>query len=345
MEIFHVTCSTDERYLQHCMAMLCSLFEHHQEKMIVVHLLHHDLSGESQRKLASLADRYGQSMICHNIDESALKHVAIADYHPDLSISTYYRLLLPSLLDNDIHRVLYLDCDVIVLHDLSELYAMDLSEWGVAAVRDGVPGDDHHRRVMGLELDGRAFCAGVMMINLDYWREHHCQDRMLRFANEMGPKLVMEDQDVLNHEFRGHWFELPYKYGRTPMAIVPIDAAQRYSDMRDYFFEPSIIHYAAHVKPWLDIRIPDDKYYWKYVQLSGFPHPVRKVASAYDRKRIKRTKQRYYINFYIRPMIPDSVEMVVRDIFDLLVLLTYVFRPRKWREYQLRRWLHKYNLK
>ncbi len=345
MEISHITCSTDDNYIQHCMAMLCSLFENNKELQLVVHLLHHGLDRKNISILQDLAMQYEQSIRFYDVDESALGDVAIASYHPDLSISTYYRLFLPSLLDVDVHRILYLDCDVIVLRSLTALFHLDIDGYGVAAVRDGVPYDDHHRNVMGLALDDRAFCAGVMLINLDYWREHHCQDRMLRFANEMGPKLVMEDQDVLNHEFRGHWFELPYKYGRTPMAIVPIDAAQRYSDMRDYFFEPSIIHYAAHVKPWLDIRIPDDKYYWKYVQLSGFPHPVRKVASAYDRKRIKRTKQRYYINFYIRPMIPDSVEMVVRDIFDLLVLLTYVFRPRKWREYQLRRWLHKYNLK
>ncbi len=325
------------------MAMLCSLFENNRSSQIVVHLLYHSLSNESQEAIKELCDRYKQQLCLYDIDEKAFSGIEIK--HGDLSIATFYRLLLPSLLDESISKILHLDCDVIVLEDIHELFEIDLTGFGVAAIKDSTPGNDAHRRVMGQQLDDRSFCAGVMMINLDYWREHDSQSRMLKYANEMSARLVMEDQDVLNHEFHGRWFQLPYKYGYAPMAIVQLDRNQRWSDIKEYVFSPSIIHYATHVKPWLDIRIPMDECYWKYVKLSGFPNPKQTKVSDVNRKRIQKTKLRYYINFYIRPFIPNVIELLLVDCFDLLMLASYIFRPKKFKEYRIKRWMAKYNMR
>lgn len=337
-----LTCSTDDNYIQHCMAMLCSVFENNSKHKITVHVLHHDLSIKAQDFIRSLAGRYNNNVKFYDIDENEIGNVSLSENHPDLSVATYYRILLPSLLPENISRVLYLDCDVIVLRDISVLYNLNLENYGVAAVKDVTPGDDKHRRVMGLELDDRAFCAGVLMINLEYWRVHHSQQNMLEFLKKMSGKLVMEDQDMLNYEFHKKWFELPYKYGATPMAIVPLDNNQKWEDVKEYALTPSIIHYAAHVKPWLDIRIPEDKWYWKYVLLSDFPNPQYTKARMEIRRKIKRTKFRYYINYYIRPFIPTLFEIIIIDIFNFIQLLTFVVNPKGFKEYRLKRWLSKY---
>lgn len=340
--IFHITCSTDDNYLQHCMAMLCSVFENNSHT-IFVHLLHHGLSQEAQKKLIDLSTKYHNKILFYNVDVSDFSQVEIK--HTDLSIATFFRLLLPSVLDESIDKILYLDCDVIVLKDITELFSLELDGYGVAAVKDATPGNNRHRNIMGLELDDRAFCAGVLMINLDYWRKNNSQKHLLSYANEKAKELVMEDQDVLNHEFRRHWFMLPYKYGKAPMAIVPLDKNQKWKDIYEYVFDPSIIHYATHVKPWLDISIPDGEYYWKYVKLAGFENPKITQASERNRKMIKNTKMRYYINFYIRPFIPNIFEIVLRDVFDIIVLVSYIFRPKAFKIYQIKRWLAKYNTK
>lgn len=337
-----ITCSTDNNYVQHCMAMLCSVFENNKGHNIKVHLLHTSLSANGQSILSSMSKRYNNEIIFYEIDDRELACVSIADNHPDLSIATYYRFFIASLLPKDIDKVLYLDCDVIVLQDISELFSLDLDGYGVAAVKDVTPENDLHRQILGFELDGKAFCAGVMMINLEYWREHNCQRTMLDYANKMGKKLIMEDQDVLNHEFRGCWFELPYKYGRTPMSIAPLDKSQKYADIKEYVFHPAIIHYAAFVKPWLDIRIPDDKFYWKYVKLSMFMSPQKTKVTKDNRSKIRKLKFRYYVNFYLHPFIPDLIEMFVRDVLGLLKLFAFIFRPNLFAEYRLKRWLKKY---
>ena len=338
-----IACSTDNNYLQHCSAMLCSLFENNKDHTVTVHLLHHELSDESQTFLTQLAKRYENTIIFYDIDKDKLGKLFIDQHwHPNLSIACYYRLMLASLLNESIERVLYLDCDIIVLGDLSPLFKTDMSEYGVAAVEDTVPGNDRHRRVMGLSLDQHAFCSGVLLINLKYWRAHNSEQNLLDYAQMMGEHLEMEDQDVLNHEFRGHWFKLPYKYMRTPMAIAPLDKQQKWADIEEYVFHPVIIHYAAHVKPWLDIPIPDGKYYWEYVKRSGFPNPkVIKTLPQY-RRPIRMAKVRYYLNAYIHPFVPDIVEIILRDLVDILVGFSYLFRPSAFKAYRIRRWLRKY---
>lgn len=340
-----ITCSTDDNYLQHCAAMLCSVFENNRQHDITVHLLHHGLSSRGQAFLSQLAERYNDTILFYDVDQKQLGDVSIdAATHPNLSVATYYRLLLASLLDNSIDRILYLDCDVIVLGDIAPLFVLDMGDYGVAGVEDTNPYSDEHRRIMGMTLGQRAFCAGVLLINLKYWRTHDCERHLLDFAHKMAGKLILEDQDVLNHEFRNRWFKLPYKYMRTPMAIASLDRQQRWRDIEEYAFKPVIIHYAAHVKPWLDISIPDGQYYWKYVKLSQFPNPVKTRTLKRYRWPIRKAKMRYYINFYIRPFIPDLLEILLLDVYNILKTLFLLFQPEKFKRYRIQRWLHKYGV-
>ena len=295
------------------------------------------MSDIGQKSIAELVKRYGKTIAIYDIDESYFEKLTIADNHPNLSIATYYRLILPTILDAAIDRILYLDCDVIVLGDVKNLFELNLDGFGVAAVRDCTLGNNH-RMVVSLPLDFTAFCAGVLMINLNYWRKNNCQENMLRFANEMRDKLFMEDQDVLNHEFRGRWFQLPYKYGYTPMSTVPIDRNQTLEDVLEYAYKPVIIHYASFIKPWLNIRIPNDEYYWKYAKLSGFKGIKETEAKKTVKRTINKLKVRYYLNKYIRPFVPDLVEIVVFDIMNIAMLLL-------GKKSSIQRWCEKYGMK
>ncbi len=338
----NLTCSTDDKYLQHCAAMLCSVFDNNRTHEITVHLLHHNLSEKSIAFLTQLGKQYGNNILFYDVDEKKLENVSIAKNHPNLSIATYYRLFLPSLLDNSINRILYLDCDVIVLKDISNLFKLNLEEYGVAAVRDSTPWSDVHREVMGKALNSHSFCAGVLLINLKYWREHKCQDKMLQYADKMQGKLIMEDQDILNYVFHEKWFELPYKYGKASMGIAILDENQKWNDIKEYAFDPSIMHYATHVKPWLDIRIPDDRYYWKYVKLSGYPNPRKTKTLKQYRKSIYYAKIRYYINYFIRPFIPNTLEILFKDIINILKMFLYLYNINKFKEFRLKIWIEKY---
>lgn len=58
---------------------------------------------------------------------------------------------------------------------------------------------------------------------------------------------------------------------------MSVDHAMKPFDVHEFLHDPKIYHYAAHVKPWLDIRVPDDGYYWKYVRWKVTRHWVRTI--------------------------------------------------------------------
>ena len=91
--IYHVTCNTDDNYLQHCCAMLCSLFENNKEMTFHVHLLTHSLAADGKSFLNSLCQRYGYKINVYDVDEMKLEGVKFRKNRP-LTKAAYYRILL-----------------------------------------------------------------------------------------------------------------------------------------------------------------------------------------------------------------------------------------------------------
>ncbi len=345
---YHVTCSTDDNYLQHCVAMLCSLFENNKDMKMEAHLLVDSLSLESRNIISSLSERYGNQAIFYDMKPEMLENIQLNNTQFNgkkmYSIATYYRMFLPSLLPDDIDRILYLDCDIIVLQNVSELYGLNMEGYGVAAVKDATPFDSYHRFKMGLGLQHEAFCAGMMMVNLDYWRKNDSQRKLLSYSTKDWEHVYMQDQDALNYVFRDTWFQLPYKWAKTPLAVAPVDKNQRWFDIYEFVNEPCIYHYAAHVKPWLDVWFPDQHYYWEYVKISGFPNPKKTHANPRLRIAICISVMRYLINKYVRPFVPDIVELLLLDMINIIKSLACIFWPTLFKDLILKRWCQKYRM-
>ncbi len=342
--VYHLTCSTDNNYLQYCEVMLCSVFENNRDLTFHVHLLHSELTAESISSLTDFCSRYNEKISFYRIDETILKDVNRRENSP-VSIATYYRILLPELLDQSIERVFYLDCDVIVLGSIKPLYEINLDGYGVAAVKDASPYDSYHRELMGHDLTGDAFCAGVMMINLDYWRKHNSKKELLGYSNTKQDKVYLEDQDALNSVFRNHWFQLPYKWAKTPLSCGVVDHNVKRFDQYEYSFSPRIIHYAGPMKPWCDVWFPERKHYQHYLKISGFPNPKVKNVDRAFKLRTYKNVLRYYVNRYLRPLLPDILEMIIKDILNLFkLILSLIKGPKCLDRFILNRWLDKYNM-
>ena len=337
-----ITCSTDDNYIQHCAAMLCSLFENNREHKITVHLLHNNLSEKSQSLITDLANRYNNKVVFYNIDLKYLRKAKIREDHPNLSLATYFRILLPSIIDDSINKILYLDCDVIVLKDISNLFNIELENYGIAGCIDATPTSSYHRRIINLSLNQQAFCAGVIMINLQYWREHDSQAKMLEYIDRNSGKLVLEDQDVLNHEFSGKWFKLPPKYGHTPLSMIPLDSDCKDFDYLEYSTDPCIYHYAGPLKPWIDVWFPGRKYYIEYLNKLNLPNLKLNHISNSKRWQIRIACIRYYLNKYIHPLVPNVIEIPLKDLYNYICIIHNIFNPKQLNKLLIKLWIDKY---
>ena len=123
-ERYNILCATDDNYVPYCGIMLTSLFENNKELKLYIYILAEHLSDRSRNEFATLARNYNQKIEIITVNNDTLKDcpIRIGDY---VSIATYYRLLAPILLPSEIDKVLYLDCDIIINDNISELYNED----------------------------------------------------------------------------------------------------------------------------------------------------------------------------------------------------------------------------
>jgi lipopolysaccharide biosynthesis glycosyltransferase len=126
---------------------------------------------------------------------------------PNQSHMAYCRLLLPHLLD--VPRLVYLDCDLLVFRDLSQLYDLQLSDGkAIAAVPDAETSclaEDSLvvARASHLPPEGVYFNSGVMLMNLNELRREHFFQRAVEFLNSWSGKYRFHDQSAINFLLHG----------------------------------------------------------------------------------------------------------------------------------------------
>lgn len=216
-------------------------------------ILHSGLSSESKKKLKKLSSRRFK-IAFHNVEGNLTQmfnRFKLRDYY---SMTTYYRLIIPDtffLLD----KALYLDCDIVVLDDLKNLYEYDLGENLVGAVPDAsVPLIDefgvYTRNALHIEPE-RYFNAGVLSMNLKKMRSYHFLNRITELTKTTVFR-VAQDQDLLNVTCKDRVLFLPDCWNVMPVA--------------GHKTEISLIHYNLIYKPWKHRDVMYQEHFWHYAK-------------------------------------------------------------------------------
>lgn len=264
--VYHICCSTDDNYAQHCGVMLNSFLINNRTDGVtfIVHVLIGSLDIKNKERLKEIVDRFDSIIVFDAVDESRLDGVQFRQKRP-LTRAAYYRILLSSIIDESVKKILYLDSDMIVLRNLTSLYEINLDGYALAAVEDTLLLENNHRMQLSLPQDGKYFCSGIMLVNLDYWRKNDSEEKLLAFSKRKRNKIYYHDQDALNAVFRNVWFSLPHKWNRFNLPSVSHRDFTNRKDRHEFYHEPMLIHY-FYPKPWTDFPfIPFKKYYIQYL--------------------------------------------------------------------------------
>ncbi len=196
-----------------------------------------------------------------------------------ITAATFYRLQLPTLLKN-VSKCIYLDVDLVVIDDLSELYRTSVDDRYVAGIR--APGyyypEDHRRRQekeKGIVMDDY-INAGVLLINLEKMRRDNLEER---FNSLLEKNFSSQDQDIINVACFGKIRHLQFKYNvMTKYNLMCDSEYDRNPGIQECFSReewdygikhPSIIHYADRIKPWENLSAYYSKEWWKYAFRAG----------------------------------------------------------------------------
>lgn len=216
------------------------------------------------KRLTSSDDRCSIEFIC--IEKGLSKYQEKLRISGHITIDTYYRFFIFDYFKN-VDKILYLDTDLIVKHDIAELYDYDVTDYYLAAARDvdmiGVARISEERKqyvlnTVGLNKIEDYFQAGVILFNVKKITEKYETEDFFKIA--ISKDWIFMDQDVMNNMLSGHIFyigqdwncvsDCPNKEYNSRLNIIKKIPYEIYDDYINSRSDPKIIHYAGWQKPW-----------------------------------------------------------------------------------------------
>lgn len=268
--MIHIACNIDSNYVCHCAVTLVSLFENNRNETFSIHILARGLSNAEQETLIHLAARYQNHVSFYEPEAEMLAGFTIRKFSKRISMATYYRCILSKLLPTDIDRLLYLDCDIVVLGNIRPFWDTPLDGIGVAAVEDMGCHEAERYEILKYPMEDSYFNAGVLLINLEYWRKHDIAQQCIDYFHQYPERILFNDQDLLNSVLHAHKILVDLKWNvqdafyRNPRQI---DEAWK-QKFTEVLLHPIILHFTNR-KPWeYDSQHPLRETYFKYLDLT-----------------------------------------------------------------------------
>lgn len=261
---------TDDSYCQHAAVMLESLFQRNDASQFVLYCLSFSLKQENKDNLTAICngnakikfiETHGNFGFLKKIESGA----NIKQWNSIMYLKCFMHLLLPSSVD----RLLFLDVDMVINHDLKELYKIDLKEKIVAGAEDWKYSYLHKQRI-GLKENYAYINSGVMIIDVTKWRNLEGICKMETFLSSNKTRII-NDQDLLALYFKDKiayidqkWNVTTYWFEKKPRIL------NKYlGQLEEIRKNPYIIHFCEPIKPWFkECRHPYAYLYRKYLKLT-----------------------------------------------------------------------------
>ncbi len=191
-------------------------------------------------------------------------------YH--FSVVTYYRLFIASLFP-EYGKVIYLDCDLVVLDDVAKLYDTDLEGNILGGARENFIYTTPEFRRYAKEAVGvdpaDYINAGVLLIDLDAFRRARIEETFVHLIKTYNFDTVDPDQAYLNFLCSGKIKMLSSAWNKEPLEKTE----------GEYI---GIMHYALYKKPWQYNDVLYGEYFWEYAEKSPFYREILRIRDAFD---------------------------------------------------------------
>ncbi|MBK9166298.1 MAG: glycosyltransferase family 8 protein [Bryobacterales bacterium] len=241
-----IACASDGRYALPLAVMLRSLAENLAPgREVEVIILDDGIApADRERVLASLP----ASLAVRFVDYPRTGIQGLPTWGR-MALTTYHKLTLAHWIPQAATKVLWLDCDLLVLADIARLWDSLWNGQALLAVPDervptvSSPFGVAAYREMGLASGAAYFNAGVLLIDLDRWRSGDVERRATDYLKQYGNRVYFFDQEALNATLAGRWGVLDGRWNRHP-SIAAFHGGSAAG-------APFIVHFSGNLKPWI----------------------------------------------------------------------------------------------
>ena len=308
-EIVPIFFSIDDGYAPLLGVALFSMLQNaSKEYRYRVFVLYKELSEENKEKLARLKTenceiRFVEMEDRLSIIKDQMSNRLRADY---FTLTIYFRLFIPAMFPQ-YDKGIYLDSDIVVPGDISELYQVDLGGNLLGAAVDPAivyiaELARHAELCVGVEKN-QYFNSGVLLMNLKKLREARIERRFLELFNKYHFDSIAPDQDYLNAMCSGKVTYLPSDWDAMP------------SEAEEPVEEPKLVHYNLFAKPWYYDKVQYEQYFWRYAEPSGFFPEILAMKAAYTEQE-KQSDREHLALLLSRGNATGDGEVTFRTVFN-----------------------------
>lgn len=251
-----LVCAADDNYAMPLAVTASSAIANLQsDRPVALFILDGGISKTNKRKIKRSLDSKQVEISWITLDNALFANLT-SDRH--LTVTAYYRLLLPQVLPAEFKKAIYLDTDMVVTGNLEDLWNIDIGDNYVLAVQDDTQlyismcTSLRNYEELGISPDCKYFNSGLLVINMDKWRTDNIGHRVIEYIRQ-NIQYRPNDQDALNAIVAGKWGQLHPKWNQMPGVYdnsfkernpLPPEVYQ------ELLHQPCVIHFTNTPKPW-----------------------------------------------------------------------------------------------
>ncbi|WP_372519326.1 glycosyltransferase family 8 protein [Candidatus Ruminimicrobiellum ovillum] len=210
------------------------------------------VTDENKNKLSELKKQYENFSLSFMDMKDTFKN--IPKTHKYVNYVSAFKFLIPSLFPQ-FDKIIYLDTDVIVRADLTDLYNTDIGDNYVAGclcLVNHITCRDDISKETGMESMDYYINAGVILMNLKLIRENKIDKQCIDLIGSFKGSI---DQHIMNKVCYGKIFFLPLKYNvsNSSLKIFESGAAKFFYSLQEIeqaYKNPAVFHWTGGNKPW-----------------------------------------------------------------------------------------------
>lgn len=209
------------------------------------------LGSENIRKIVSTLEVYDNcSLDVINMGDT---YEDSLNRHPTITNACLYKFAMINALPQH-DKIIYLDTDIMVTDDLTDLYNIDLRDNYIGGVFNVFyyMRKPHYAEMLGIPDLESYINAGVMLMNLKKMREDNILPVLESYIGKFQNSV---DQHIFNKVCYGKIMNIPPRYNVTlkyKEMYEKTDMSRFYTpkELSDTINQPAIIHYTGRRKPW-----------------------------------------------------------------------------------------------
>ncbi len=267
--------SVDDRYAPYLAVAMTSMKLNASKRYDYdIIILHQQLSDENKRRLREIGSRAFRvrfeamdDMLKGFTDKSSNR--LRCDYY---TMTIYYRIFIPAMFP-EYDKGIYLDSDIVVPGDVSELYETELGDSLIGACTDlSIQETEPLVRYVeqGIGVEAKKYVnSGILLMDMDGLRKAHLDEKFLYILGKYQCDSIAPDQDYINALCRDVIFHLPDKFDIMP------------NENREIEPSPVIVHYNLFAKPWNYKGIQYEDLFWKYAIRTAYYRDLKDELAGY----------------------------------------------------------------